>query len=51
MKFQVLKCKIPDTLRASALRQLLQVGKADGSRFKPGNPSNALPPQRTGSSA
>ncbi|MFN6569735.1 hypothetical protein [Dendronalium sp. ChiSLP03b] len=26
-----------------------QVGKADGSRFMSGNPSTALPPQRSGS--
>jgi hypothetical protein len=25
------------------------VGRADGRCFKPGNPSNALPPQRSGS--
>ncbi|MBW4570551.1 MAG: hypothetical protein KME31_21770 [Tolypothrix carrinoi HA7290-LM1] len=28
---------------------MLQVGGADGRCFKPGNPSNALPPQRTAS--
>ncbi|MBD2597731.1 hypothetical protein H6G74_25900 [Nostoc spongiaeforme FACHB-130] len=30
-------------------RQMLQVGKADDSRLKSGNPPTALSPQRTGS--
>ncbi|MBW4597028.1 MAG: hypothetical protein KME46_30055 [Brasilonema angustatum HA4187-MV1] len=33
---------------ATTGRQLLQVGRADGRCFKPGNPSNALLPQPTG---
>ncbi|MDF5740019.1 MULTISPECIES: CHAT domain-containing protein [unclassified Nostoc] len=42
-------CNFLSNLTPNPLRQVLQVGGADGSCFKPGNPSNALPPQRTGS--
>ncbi|MGI2905549.1 hypothetical protein [Tolypothrix sp. VBCCA 56010] len=38
-----------DTGQLNVARHMLQVGRADGRCFKPGNPSNALPPQRSGS--